>query len=173
MWSLTVNPSDKNAAGNEGAARADVFLKTEAVEFRGKLSPDGRWMAYASDASGSFEVYVRPFPLSPDRTGQLMASNGGGNLPLWRRDGKELFYRRDTRPTSVMSVEVAPGVLLKMGQPKELFVLPNPSSSLSNAAYDWDVNADGSRFLLTVRGTESEEQVPITVVLNWTAGLKP
>ena len=172
LWSLTLGSSDKDASDKDGGARAEVFLKTAAVEYRGKLSSDGRWIAYVSNATGSYEVYVRPFPLSSDRTGQWMVSNGGGDLPLWRRDGKELFYRR-AGPTSVMSVEVAPGALFKPGQPKELFVLPNPPPFLNNGVYDWDVNADGSRFLLNVRGIENEQQVPITVLLNWTAGLKP
>ncbi len=66
------------------------FLKTAASEMQGQISPDGKWIAYTSDDSGRFEVYVRSFPAGGAK---YPVSNNGGNFPRWRRDGKELFYR--------------------------------------------------------------------------------
>ena len=72
-----------------GARKASAFLATPFNDVQGRFSPNGRWMAYASDESGRFEVYVRPFPAA---SGQTLISIAGGMQPEWRRDGKELFY---------------------------------------------------------------------------------
>ena len=109
LWSLTM----------EGEHKATAFLQTDFEEYRGRLSPDGRWLAYVSAVSDKQEIYVRPFPASTDRTGQWLVSNGGGGLPLWRKDGKELFYRGSGG--AVMAVEVTPGAVFKSGQAKQLF----------------------------------------------------
>jgi serine/threonine protein kinase/Tol biopolymer transport system component len=159
LWSLALD-----------GAKAEVFLKTDAGAYRGKLSPDGRWMAYVSSLTGRAEVYVRPFPLSPDRTGQQLVSNRGGNLPLWRRDGKELFYVQP--PNSAMAVDVTTGSEFRSSQPRELFALPGTPPTVFGQGYPWGVTADGSRFLLNLLASENAQQIPISVVLNWTAGLK-
>ena len=158
LWSLTM----------EGEHKATVFLQTEFQEFRGRLSPDGRWLAYVSNPSGQVEIYVRPFPASPDRTGQWLVSNGGGVLPLWRRDGKELFYRGPGG--AVMVVDVTPGAVFKSGQAKQLFQVQ--ATNVNGLGYNWDVSADGQRFLINTTGGENAAQEPITLVLNWTAGLR-
>src|ERR1700674_753579 len=101
-----------------GRPQATAFLQTEFPEYRGRLSPDGRWLAYVSNASGRAEIYVRPIPASGDRTGQWLGSTGGGSFPLWRKDGKERFYRG---PGAVMAVDVMPGAVFKSGQAKQLF----------------------------------------------------
>jgi hypothetical protein len=172
LWSMTLGTSDKDGSGKQSGSKAEVFLKTDATEQYGKLSPDGRWMAYASNATGRYEIYVRPFPLSADRTGQQMVSIGGGRFPLWRRDGKELFYDRSGPSNAVMAVDVATGTAFTSGQPRELFVPPAQIVANAGSGYDWDVTADGSRFLLNVLGSEGDARVPITVVLNWTMGLQ-
>jgi len=164
LWSLTLEPATKDAG-----AKAEVFLKTDKPEYRGKLSPDGRWMAYVSNATGSPEVYVRPFPVSADRTGQQMVSNGGGNFPLWRRDGRELFYRTPTGV--VMAVNVTLGAVFKSEQQRQLFPAQG-SAGVNGGGYNWDVKADGSQFLINTTGGENAAQAPTTWVLNWTAGLK-
>jgi Tol biopolymer transport system component len=152
-------------------SKAEIFLKTDAVEHHGRLSPDARWIASTSNATGRPEINVRPFPLSADRTGQQMVSSGGGDWPMWRRDGKELFYFEP--PQRLMAVDVASGDVFKSGQPKELFV-PSPDAARNGGlGWDWDVSADGSRFLGNVRGTtERDAQPAITVVLNWTATIR-
>ena len=71
-----------------------------------------------------------------------------------------------------MSVESTTGATFKAGPPKELFVMPNNSPVIGSAVYDWDVTADGSRFLQIVRDTTAETRDAITVVLNWTEALR-
>jgi eukaryotic-like serine/threonine-protein kinase len=158
VW--TLNLSDKKAA---------QFFNTNVRDFAGRFSPDGHWLAYTSQVTGRYEVYVRPFPAN-EAGGQQMVSLGSGGDPLWRRDGKELYYQ--TLDDKVMAVEVTPGAAPKFSRPKLLF----PSSGIGAAGggpgYQWDVTADGSRFLINVAGTEAATSAPLTLVLNWTAGLK-
>lgn len=158
VWTMSV--ADK---------KATEFVKTEASEISGRLSPDGRWMAYASRVTGRNEVYVRAFPVNA-AGGQQMVSLGGGGWPLWRRDGKELFYRGVNN--TVMAVEVTQGAALKFGQPKPLFQHGSLSNPFNGPDYLWDVTADGSRFLVGLSGTGAAAAVPLTLVLNWTSGLK-
>ena len=156
VWTLSL--SDKKPA---------LFFKTNARDFDGRFSPDGRWLAYVSQVTGSFEVYVRPFPAN-EAGGQQMVSLGGGAYPLWRRDGKELYYLSNGK---VFAVEVTPGAALKFGQPKLLFTagaLPGAEGPY----YQWDATADGSRFLINITGGETAQAAPLTLVQHWTAALK-
>jgi serine/threonine-protein kinase len=165
LWTLRL--------GEKGAEpKLEEFLKTDTNEGYGRISPDGRWLAYDSQATGRPEVYVRPYPPSPDRTGQQMVSNNGGvGGALWRKDGRELYYVGSNR--SVMMVPVTPGPVLMFGQPKVLFQAPLIANTSSLPSYNWDVNADGSKFLINVVGTGTAgPQLPHVLVLNWTSGLK-
>jgi Tol biopolymer transport system component len=128
-------------------------------EFR--LSPDGRWIAYNSVESGRWEVYVASFP---SFGGKRQVSSGGGCQAHWRKDGKELFYLG--LQGNLMAVDVATGPLFKAGAPRELFQTPILVDSLID---QYAVTGDGRRFILS---TPLGEEEPITVVLNWTAGLK-
>jgi Tol biopolymer transport system component len=157
VW--TLNLSDQKAA---------LFLKTNVRDFGGRFSPDGRWLGYTSQVTGRYEVYVRPFPAN-EAGGQQMVSLGGGTSPLWRRDGKELYYQ--SLENKAMVVEVTSGTALRFGQPKLLFQY-GTTPPYDNPAYHWDVTADGSRFLINVTGNETATSAPLTLVLNWTAGLK-
>ena len=128
-------------------------------EFR--LSPDERWIAYNSLESGRWEVYVASFP---SFGGKRQVSSGGGCQAHWRKDGKELFYL--SLQGKLMAVDVATGPLFEAGAPRELFQTP----ILVNPLIDqYAVTGDGRRFIL---GTPLGEEEPITVMLNWTAGLK-
>jgi hypothetical protein len=127
----------------------------------GGFSPDGRWLAYASNESGRFEIYVKPFP---EPGGKWQVSTGGGLEPRWRGDGKELFYLAPD--DKVMAVEVGTGAAFEAGTPQALFV-----TSLKNASGShYDVTPDGQRFLLN-RPIGEESSPPITLVQNWTAFL--
>jgi len=149
------------------------FLRTESFEGFGSFSPDGRWVAYISSESGRPEVYVRPFAPSgsvASSKGDLPAAgkwqvskDGAANAqPRWRSDGKELFYLgRQT----IMAVDVSLAPVFRSGNPQPLFRLPPGSTR-------WDVTADGKRFLAGVPTEPDVDSEPITVVLNWTAGLK-
>jgi WD40 repeat protein len=142
-----------------------VFLHTEFDEPDGRFSPDGHWIAYVSNESGRYEVYVRPF--LPDALGESLSSignkqlisNGGGFGPRWREDGKVLYYiDLDGR---LMAVEVSTGAAFRAGVPSALFPTP--------AMTEWAPSPDGKHFLFLV--TEARGQVPFTIVLNWRAGL--
>ena len=125
-------------------------------------------MAYGSDASGTLEVYVQPFP-NPSG-GKWMVSKGGGQQPHWRRDGKELFYRAPGGAGGgvVMAVDVTLTPAFKAGVPKMLFAFPPGNNP-------FDVSADGQKFVKAVVATAANSGAPpepITVVLNWAAGLR-
>jgi len=143
-------------------------------EVLGRFSPDGRWIAYTSDESGKDEIYVRPFDASlvSDSTtagqtpvsGKWMVSKGGGNLALWRRDGKELFYL--SPDGTAMAVDVNTSGVFQAGVPKPLFKVPT-------GGLFWDVSPDGKRFILAQPSAASVSAASkFTVVLNWQAALK-
>ena len=143
------------------------YLNTQFDEAHGQFSPDGHWVAYRSDESGKSEVYVQPFPASAGGGGKWRVSNGGGEQPRWRRDGRELFYVANDR--TVMAVDVATGPSFKAGVPKPLFSAFFRGGN--GYAYRWDVNPGGTKFLIIGAASESVGS-PITVVLNWPAALK-
>jgi eukaryotic-like serine/threonine-protein kinase len=145
--------------GAAGAWEQHVFLATPFEEEWAKVSRDGRYLAYCSNESGQWEVYVRPFP-SGDR--QWLVSKGGGAFPVWSRDGRELFYvDREDRLVSV-AVSTQPG--LSLGGTTPLFAYPAPSTE----TFPFDVALDGSRFIIPA--TVGEEPPPVIhVVQNWAA----
>ena len=144
-------------------------------EAAGRFSPNGRWIAYQSDETGKYEIYVRPFDepsakgtANANRTpamGKWMVSKDGGVNPLWRRDGRELFYLTSEGGTA-MAVEVNTTGTFRSGIPKALFKVPP-------GVFFWDVSSDGKRFLMAAPSpTNASSQPPFTVVLNWQAALK-
>jgi serine/threonine protein kinase/Tol biopolymer transport system component len=146
-----------------GDGKPYVFLQTEFFEGTAYFSPDGHWLAYTSNESGRNEVYVRTFPQSG---GPWLISSGGGSQPHWRGDGKELFYMAPDR--TLMAVEINTASTFEMGAPKPLFAT---QVSSYNAPNRYVVSADGQRFLVNSPAGELN-QTPITVVLNWSSGLK-
>ena len=151
-----------------GASKPYPFMRTEFNEQAPQFSPDGHWIAYASNESGRYEVYVAPFPGPGGKrqvsTAGVSIPTGGspGTLPRWRADGKELFYRAaDNR---LMAAEVdAKGGAFEVKRVEPLF------GPIVSATYD--VSADGKRFLMFVP-VGNEAETPLTVVQNWTAGIK-
>jgi Tol biopolymer transport system component len=136
---------------------------------QGRFSPDGRYVAYTSNASGRNEVYVQPFPMATG--GKWMVSQGGGAQPTWRRDGKELFYI--SADSKMMAVPVAITPTFTPGAPKELFAAPIWGGGTTTNVTRYDVTPDGQRFLINVMPqTTGAPPTPMTVVLNWTAALK-
>ena len=147
-----------------GAKKAFPFSAENANEHGGKLSPDSRWLAYVSDESKQTEIYVQSFP-SPG--GKWQISQGGGDLPAWGRDGKELFYI--AADGKMMAVQVNSSTQFEAGVPKPLFEARMPANGYE-ARIGFDVAKDG-RFLIP-KQVEEQGVTPITVVLNWPAGLK-
>lgn len=120
------------------------------------LSPDGRWITYMSDESGSSEVYVRPFPAVT--TGRWTVSIGGGWESSWSRDGRELFYI--TGDNRLMAVEIIPGPSFTMGQRTTLFDVSNYGAGIRS----WDVAADGQHFYFLRLGGEERIKSELVVV---------
>jgi len=151
-----------------GDQKSTPLVQTEFSERQARFSPDGKWIAYTSNPSGTFQVYVESFPTSG---GKWQVSAAGGAQPQWRADGKELFYVAPDR--KLMAVEVnGAGAAFTAGIPKVLFEL-NVISAFpgGGSVMHYAGTRDGQRFIVnTVVGDSA--QVPITVVLNWTAGLK-
>lgn len=151
-----------------GDRKPFLFLQTPFNENQGRFSPNGRWVAYTSTESGPAQVYVRPFPPAG---GQWMVSTAGGSQPRWRADGKELFYLGPDR--KLMSVDVKEdGNTFTAGSPRNLFEtrIFIPAGGFVGASL-YDVTRDGQRFLV-ITPIEEPSPSPLTVVLNWTAGLK-
>jgi Tol biopolymer transport system component len=169
--SLWILPLD----GPEGAPAKPLPLQqTESHEqfFQFSPGPGGtpRWIAYMSDETGAFEVYARPF--SPDSSGgssasreRWMVSSGGGLFPHWRADGKQLFYR--SQSGTIMAVDVTSDKTFQAGVPRRLFD-PGPLEWRP----DFGITADGRRFLLPQPPAVGGVRGPLTVMLNWQAGLK-
>ena len=132
-----------------------VFLRTAADERQAQFSPDGRHIAYASDETGRYEVYVRAFP--GGTAAQRVSVNGGGS-PRWRRDGRELFYVEGGR--KLMSAAVARGAGLVFGQPRQLFERRTVQS------LQYDAAGDGKRFLILDKAA-GDPPLSLHVVHNW------
>ena len=149
-----------------GEPKPVVLLQTQFQEVLERVSPDGRWFAYTSPESGSPEIYVRPFtPEAPAGTGaKWLVSKGGGLRPIWRPDGKELFYI--TLGSQVMAVDIDTSKGFQAGTPRRMFAAPG--ATLTSG---WDLSPAGKRFLF-VAPPNSGRVIPFTVVLNWAAGLK-
>jgi Tol biopolymer transport system component/predicted Ser/Thr protein kinase len=138
------------------------LLSTQFTENPGQFSPDGRWVAYWSDESGKYEVYVVPFP-GPGAKWQV--STAGGQAPRWRQDGTEIFY---VSPDNKMMAAIVngKGSIFEVGAIKPLF------ATRPGGPRNWyAVSPDAQRFLINT-APEQATAAPLTVVLNWTAGLK-
>jgi serine/threonine protein kinase len=153
-WDLWILPLS-------GDRKPRPFLQTEFSEWVGSFSLDGRWIAYQSDESGRYEIYVRPFQGSE---GKWQVSTGGGEGPLWSRNGHELFFTSADRRLMAVDVKAA-GSTFEAGTPHALFELDARGQGEFR-----DVAADGQRFLMSV--TPGATSVPLTLVANWDKELR-
>ena len=149
VWLLPLAEKDKPRA----------FIDTDANEKDGRLSPDGRWMLYTSDESGKTEAYVAPFP-GPG--GKWQVSTGGASGATWTQNGKEIVYTRPDLTVTSLLVHTSAGSF-DVDPPRALFRVP--------LAIAGDVTQDGQRFLFAVR-PDDEQELPLTLVTSWSAGLK-
>jgi Tol biopolymer transport system component len=145
----------------DGDRKPVPVVRTPFDERQGQFSPDGKWVAYESNESGRFEIYVRPFP---SFSSQWQVSVGGGASPRWRRDGKELYYIAPDRRMMATPV-TARGEIFEPGTPTALFQTRIVGISANIFAPQYDVSPDG-RFLINV-GEEADALSPITLLLNW------
>jgi Tol biopolymer transport system component len=143
------------------------FLEAKGSETNGQISPDGKWLAYASDETGNWEIYVTKFP---EAVGKWQVSRGGGNEPRWRGDGKEIFY---IGPRSVLtSVAVAGGETFSTGNRTALFQFHQRAPVSSTDLFSYDVTRDGSRFLVN-KYVKPERIPPLNIVLHTEAPTTP
>jgi hypothetical protein len=128
-------------------------------------------MAYTSNESGRFDIYVQPFPAT---VGKWLVSTSGGFEPLWRRDGKELYFVSEA-PRRLMAVAVkTQGATFEAGVPQALFNVAGIPAGLvgpSARSREFVASADGQKFLVALQPT-AQISNPLTIVVNWAAGLK-
>jgi serine/threonine-protein kinase len=151
------------------AGESKPLVKTEFEESNAEISPDGRWLSYQSNRSGTFEVYVQPFP--DVGSGLWLVSTTGGIEPVWAREGRELFYRAPNG--AVMRVSFTSGSTWKASTPMQLFPATSytlASPTAGGAVRTYDVSPDGRRFLM-MKNSDARPQTStaprIIVVQNW------
>jgi dipeptidyl aminopeptidase/acylaminoacyl peptidase len=136
-------------------------VQTASDERTARFSPDGRWITYESNESGQFEIYLRPFP-GPGVS--IRVSTGGGVQPRWRSNGSELFYV--TPDSRLMAVPVrlpSKGTDVKLGSPVALFSVRITSTVQGGVTHEYDVTADGQRFLVNTHLEQTT--APISLIL--------
>jgi Tol biopolymer transport system component len=139
-----------------GDGKPSAYLRSPSVEQGGRISPDGKWLAYQSDESGTIEVYAQSFPVPGHK---VQISTGGGQYPAWTRDGRELvYYSGDFSAAISVPLEIGPEI--RPGAPRTLFKFPRGYTGA-------DVARDGERFLVSVPTGEGAP-ARLNVVLGWT-----
>jgi serine/threonine protein kinase len=140
--------------------RAVQFLKRNSTLKDGRFSPDGKWLAYSSNESGRWEIYVTSFP---EGHGRWQVSTVGGDQARWRGDGKELFYL--SGDSNIMAVPVKTGANFDAGTPVALFQA-NPREMIATSEqFAYDVSSDGQKFLINTQIKTA--MTPMSVILNW------
>jgi eukaryotic-like serine/threonine-protein kinase len=156
----------------DGTRRVTPLLQTKFDEFNGIVSPDGRWLAYESNSSGTYDIYVRPFPNVGG--GQSPVSTAGGRQPLWARSSKELFYFGSDGALFRVPVE-ASGATWNAGTPMKLFEgRYYTGAGGANPGRTYDVSSDGQRFLMIKAPATDASAAPPTliVVQHWDEELR-
>jgi hypothetical protein len=142
----------------EGDKKPIPFLQTTFNEDHGAFSPDAHWVAYTSNESGREEVYVQPFPATG---GKYQISQNGGAQPMWRGDGRELFFLAPD--STMMAASIAIGSGVEAGIPQALFA---SGAAMIGNRHQYAVTRDGQRFLVNVP-QQGSTPTPLTVVVNW------
>lgn len=157
IWVLPLTAEQPNAP-----LKPFPFLTASFAQRRAQFSPDGRWVAYESEESGRSEIYLVPFRVEgADPACKRQISTTGGELPRWRKDGGEIFYRSGRK---LMAVRLnVKGATVQVGEARQVI---GPLSIMG-----YDVTSDGQRVLVMTRNRRLASQ-PLTVVQNWSATLK-
>jgi hypothetical protein len=134
------------------------FLPKDSSKTNGQISPDGKWVAYASNESGEWEIYVTTFP---NAAGKWQVSRGGGTEPRWRGDGKGIYYIGPTE--TLMAVPVETGATLSSGAPVALFQIRGRAPISSTDLFTYDVTKDGKRFIVN-QYLKPDHVAPLTIV---------
>jgi serine/threonine protein kinase len=144
--------------------RSTLFFKGLSTPRAGRFSPDGKWVAYASNESGRVEVYVTSFP---EAHGKWQVSNAGGEQPKWRSDGKEFYYLAPDG--KIMAAPVTTGAKFDAGTPVALFQANPRELVATSEQFSYDVSKDGQKFLINTQLKTA--MTPMSVVINWAAKL--
>jgi Tol biopolymer transport system component len=148
----------------EGVAKP--LLQTKGMVRNAQFSPDGRWIAYASNETGSMEIYVSPYP---SVNGKWQVSSTGGEEPRWRLDGKELYYV--SAEGKMMAVPVTAGASFASGSPVALFQTHRRQPISAQDVFSYDVSGDGQRFLIATKVDEANA-APLSILLNWVSEME-
>jgi serine/threonine-protein kinase len=167
LFHVINNPRDISALALRAGSRPEAVLQTAFDEASAELSPDGKWLAYSSNESGRYEIYVRPFPEVD--SGRWQVSGSGGTRPMWARDGRSIFYM--TQPVlTLMEVPIQGGARFAAGPPR--VAIKGPNGYLApQYSRPYDVSPDGRRFLM-IQNAQTPEgrapvQQPLVVIQNW------
>jgi dipeptidyl aminopeptidase/acylaminoacyl peptidase len=145
-----------------GDRKAFPVLQTPFIEEQAHISPDGQWIAYVSNESGKWEVYLQGFPRSNRK---WPISTAGGSQPRWRRDGREIYF---VDPKSTLyAVGVNLGAKVQIAQPRNLFPISLGDYAMAGR---YAVTADGERFLVNI--DDNSDTQAIHIIINWPAALK-
>ncbi|MEO8100776.1 MAG: hypothetical protein ABI811_23975 [Acidobacteriota bacterium] len=142
--------------------KSEPFTKSGSNESHAQFSPDGKWIAYASDESKRLEVWMQPYPATGAK---FQISLNGGTAPRWRNDGKELYFVSPDQ--KLMAVSMTLGASPQWGSPNSLLNVVMTSSN--QAFWPYTPSANGQKFLVREPSAEDAESHPITVVTNWLA----
>ncbi len=145
---------------------AKPLLQAKWTVRNAQFSPDGRWMAYTSNETGSMEIYVSSFPSG---NGKWQVSSAGGEEPRWRQDGKELFYV--SASGKMMAVTVKTGTSFESGSPVALFQTYRRQPISAQDVFSYDVGGDGQRFLIATKVNDANA-APLSVFLNWASEMQ-
>ena len=141
--------------------RPEPYLKTNHQEWRATFSTDGRWVAYSSNESGQFAVYIEGYP---DKRGKWLVSASGGLITAWRGNGKELYWTELDMKLMAAGIE-STGDGVRVGRPQALFRLP------INDPYSYfQPSRDGHRFLVYEPPSTATQQHSMVVIQNWARG---
>jgi len=150
---------DLSILDTSGDAPPAPYLATPVNEQQGRISPDGRWVAYTSDETGRDELYIQSFPTPGSK---VQVSNAGAAAPVWARDGRRLYFL--LADSSLMAADVTPGASIRVAAPVKLFRFPRP-------IFGYDVTPDGKRILAALAAGDAAGR-SIGFVLDWDAVAK-
>ena len=160
------------ATGGTSLFRSQPLIQSKFLIRNAVISPDGRWVAYESNESGAFEVYVRPFPMADQ--GHWQVSAAGGSKPVWARSGREVFYINNSGDAFMAVPVQTTGTIFSAGTPVKLFDARPYFSASGQRTYD--VSTDAQRFLLIrnngASGQDTSDVPQLIVVEHWMEELK-
>jgi len=157
LWTLAVTPEGRPAPG----ASPRPYVRAPFNQMQARFSPDDQWVAYQSDESGQFEIYIQAFPEPREK---FHISTGGGTNPQWGPGGRELYYISKDVKLMFVKVKLAADTL-EASAPHELYTMPSGFAGLS----PYEAAPDGQRFLV---GVSENAKGPLNVVVNWPSLLK-